>query len=117
VLIAIGAIVADTEAEARHLHASQRLRRLLRGTGESGPIPTPEEAERRLGDYGVEGLDEASEWPRMFVGDVEQVKTQIEAMSGALGVDDVMAVTVVHSHAARRHSYELLAQAFGLEGA
>ncbi len=115
VLISIGAIVADTEAEARRLGASQRLRRLLRGTGESGPIPTPEEAEARLGDYGVEGLEEESEWPRMFVGDVEQVKTQIEAMTGALGVDEVMAVTVVHSHEARRHSYELLAQAFGLE--
>lgn len=115
-LLAIGAIVADTVEEAELLHSSQRLRRLLRETGESGPIPTPEEATRRLAELDAPPVTERSEWPRMLVGDVARVKAQIDAMAEALDIDEFMVVTVVHSHEARRRSYELLANAYGLTG-
>ncbi len=36
-------------------------------------------------------------------------------MADALGLDELMLVTVVHGHEARRRSYALLADAFGLE--
>jgi luciferase family oxidoreductase group 1 len=114
VLAAVGAVVADTAAEAERLHASQRLRRILRDLGESGPVPTPEDALARLQELGAEGIEERSEWPRTLVGDAAQVKARLEAMSEALGIDEFMLVTVVHSHEARRRSYELLADAFGL---
>jgi hypothetical protein len=35
-------------------------------------------------------------------------------MAEALGLDELMIVTIVHEHAARMRSYELLAEAFGL---
>jgi hypothetical protein len=42
------------------------------------------------------------------------VKGQLDEMSTELGVDEFMLVTVVHSHQARKRSYELLAQAYEL---
>jgi hypothetical protein len=50
----------------------------------------------------------------MFVGDVAGVKAQMDEMASELDVDEFMLVTVVHSHEARRRSYELLAGAYGL---
>jgi alkanesulfonate monooxygenase SsuD/methylene tetrahydromethanopterin reductase-like flavin-dependent oxidoreductase (luciferase family) len=55
-----------------------------------------------------------SEWPRMLLGDAASMKEQLEEMAAALGVDEFMLVTVVHSHEARKRSYELLAKAFDL---
>jgi luciferase family oxidoreductase group 1 len=115
VLVAVGAIAAETETEA-HFHASsQRLRRMLRDRGEweNGPIPTPEDALARLGDAPILTTD-GGEWPRLFVGSTEQVHAGLDGMAKALDVDEMMLITVVHSHAARRRSYALLAEAFGL---
>jgi hypothetical protein len=50
----------------------------------------------------------------MILGDVRAVQGQLEDMSSGLGVEEFMLVTVVHSHEARKHSYELLAKAFDL---
>jgi luciferase family oxidoreductase group 1 len=114
VLIATGAVVAESAEEAEFLHSSQRLRRLLRDLGESGPVPAPEDATKRLVELGADVVSERSEWPRMLVGDVASVTAQIDEMAAELGVDEFMLVTVVHSHAARKRSYELLAQAYAL---
>ena len=114
VLIAVGAIVADTSEEAELLHSSQRLRRLLRDLGESGPVPTPEEASKRLAELDPPATRDRSEWPRMLVGDVAGVKAQLDEMASELGVDEFMLVTVVHSHEARKRSYALLSEAYGL---
>jgi luciferase family oxidoreductase group 1 len=116
VLIAVGAVVADTAEEAEFYHSSQRLRRLLRDLGESGPVPAPEEATRRLAELDPHLTADRNEWPRMLVGDVTTVKAQLDDMSKALDVDEFMLVTVVHSHEARKRSYELLAQAYDLGG-
>jgi luciferase family oxidoreductase group 1 len=119
VLVSVGAIAADTEEEAQYHYASQRLRRMLRDRGEwdNGPIPTPEEALERLAELG-EGppslMPDNGEWPRVFVGTTEQVHEGLSGMAEALGVDELMLITVVHSHEARRDSYRLLAEAFGL---
>jgi luciferase family oxidoreductase group 1 len=115
-LVAISAICADTVEEADFLASSQRLRRLLRDTGESGPIPPPEEATRRLAEMVQPLTTDRSEWPRMILGDPRGMREQLEEMSSALGVEEFMLVTVVHNHEARKRSYELLAQAFGLTG-
>jgi luciferase family oxidoreductase group 1 len=117
-LVCIGAIAADTEAEAQRLYASQRLRRLLRdrGSGESGPIPTPEEAIERLAAEGdPPGRADTAEWPRVVVGSIGQVHETLSHLASELKLDELMIITVVHSHEARKRSYELLAQAFGLE--
>jgi luciferase family oxidoreductase group 1 len=113
-ILSIGGICADTDAEAGRLYASLRLRRLLRQTGDRGPIPTPEEALARL-----EGVDETpfaddGEWPRYIVGTPERVHAQLASIAAELRVEELMVLTVVHDHHARLRSYRLLAEAFGL---
>ena len=51
---------------------------------------------------------------RQIVGDPAQVKAKIEALAEAHGASDISVVTITHDPVARRRSYELLAEAFGL---
>ena len=51
---------------------------------------------------------------RLFVGDKEAVLSRLESLIADTGADEVMVTTMLYDHMARRHSYELLAQAFGL---
>jgi luciferase family oxidoreductase group 1 len=113
-LIAAGAICAETEAEAERLAASQRLRRILRDRGEReyGPVPSPEEALARFGGLSIPAPHDDSEWPRIFVGSVEKVAEDLDGVARALNLEELMLITVVHDHAARKRSYELLAKAF-----
>jgi luciferase family oxidoreductase group 1 len=113
-ILALGVICADTEAEAQRLGASVRLRRLLLRQGDRGPIPTPEEALAKLATIRDPEPADAGEWPRVVVGAPEQVHARLTDMADALHVDEVMVVTVVHDHRARLRSHELLAEAFGL---
>ena len=41
----------------------------------------------------------------------------IQAVARDYGAEEVMVVTITHDHAARRRSYELIAEAFGLGSA
>ena len=118
VIVALGAIAADTEAEATRLAASTRalIRTILLG-GERKPVQTPEDAQRELAALGVDTdpftWDDAR-WPRYMVGSAVKVHDKMQEMARELAVDELMILTVVHGHEARRHSYELLAKSFGL---
>jgi len=113
-ILALGAICADTEAEAIRLLGSARLFRNRIRRGEVGPIPTPEEAIAELGPAREPGTAADAEWPRYIAGDPEQVRSQLVDMASVLHLDELMIVTIVHDHRARMRSYELLAQAFEL---
>ena len=45
----------------------------------------------------------------------ETVRAGIEELAAQYGAEEVIVVTITHDPVARRHSYELLADAFGLE--
>ncbi len=114
VIVALGAICAATEAEATRLSASTKV--LIRGIrlgGERRPVPPPDEAGRELEALG-EGADpftwDASRWPRYVVGSAAQVAGTLDAMARDLRVEELMILTVIHDHQARRRSYELLAR-------
>jgi len=53
---------------------------------------------------------------RTVVGAIDKVRAQIEQLADDYGAEEVIAVTITHDHAARRRSYELLAEAFELPG-
>ena len=117
-ILTLGVVCADTEAEAERLSASTKvLIRRIRLGGERRPVPTPEEAIKELENAG-EGADpltwDASEWPRYIVGAAGKVSATLRSMAHDLHVEELMILTVIHSHAARLHSYELLAESFGL---
>jgi alkanesulfonate monooxygenase SsuD/methylene tetrahydromethanopterin reductase-like flavin-dependent oxidoreductase (luciferase family) len=52
---------------------------------------------------------------RGVVGSPEKVRAGLEEVASAYGADEVIVVTITYDHAMRRRSYELLAEAFGLE--
>jgi luciferase family oxidoreductase group 1 len=113
-IVAAGAICADTEKSARVLYASVRLfiRRIRQGIRTQ--IPSPEEALAELGPASSSERSETGEWPRIFVGTPENVRDQLIDMASVLHVEEIMVITVVHSHDARMRSYRLLAEAFDL---
>ena len=67
---------------------------------------------RFLTRYSAQWFPEGGEWPRYVVGTPARVRGQLSEMSEALGVDEIMVVTIVYEHAARVRSYELLSEAF-----
>jgi luciferase family oxidoreductase group 1 len=113
-IVAVGAICAETDAEAWRHYSSLRLWARRIREGGRGPIPTPEEAIAELGDSRTPARPETGEWPRVLVGEAARVREDMINMASALGVDEVMVVTVVHDHRARLRSYELLAREFEL---
>ena len=110
----MGVICADSSEEAEHLALSVRLLTRRIRQGDRRPVPAPEEALRELGAAARYPFEEVGEWPRYFVGTPEKVRSGMEQMAAALGVDEMVCVTIVHDHAARLRSYELLADVFEL---
>ena len=49
-----------------------------------------------------------------MVGGIEKVTARLQALIEATRADELMITTMVYDHAARKHSYELLAKAFAL---
>jgi alkanesulfonate monooxygenase SsuD/methylene tetrahydromethanopterin reductase-like flavin-dependent oxidoreductase (luciferase family) len=90
--------------------ASPRLLSRRIRSGDRRPVPRPEDALRELHSQGPLLMEEG-EWPRYFYGTPQRVQEQLSAFAGALDLDEVIAVTIVHDHAARLRSYELLAGA------
>lgn len=112
--IGVSVLVADDAEEAERLASSIRLwRSRLMTQGEGGPIPTVEEAlAHPVGSTERDLL--RRQQSRLVCGTPAEVRTRIEELAEAYGADEVLAVTICHSHAARRRSYELLAGAFDL---
>ncbi len=113
-MVALGAICAPTDEEAEHLSASVRLMGRRLRQGDLRPVPTVEEAERELGAPGGAPPEEPSEWPRHVCGSPATVRDRLERIAQALGLEELMIVTIVHDHRNRLRSYELLARAFNL---
>jgi len=115
VMVAVSAISADENAEAERLASSMRMAITLLRAGSSIAIPTVETALEFLGRHpSPQSLPMGR---RAIVGDAQTVKRGLEAVAREYGADEVMVVTITHDHDARRHSYELIADAFDLEAA
>ncbi|REE95676.1 LLM class flavin-dependent oxidoreductase [Thermomonospora umbrina] len=107
-MLAVSVTAADTDERARELAAPQALAFLRLRQGRPGTLPTPEEAaaypytpmEREMIDARI-----ASQ----VVGGPESVRAQMDELLEATLADEVMATTMVHDHADRLRSYELLA--------
>jgi luciferase family oxidoreductase group 1 len=106
-MLAVSVICATTDEEAEALSSSVRLRFLRMEHGERGPIPSVDDA--RAYPYtatDVQRLDAARD--RHQVGSPTSVKKRLEELAEETGATEIMALTIVHDHAARRRSYELL---------
>lgn len=113
VILAVSALVARTDVEARLLSRSQEVSWALFHSGELRRLLPPEEAAAWPLTPSQQAII-ARQSKLWIVGDAPTVKAQIAAQAEAAGADEVMVTTTVWSHAARLRSYELLAEAFAL---
>jgi alkanesulfonate monooxygenase SsuD/methylene tetrahydromethanopterin reductase-like flavin-dependent oxidoreductase (luciferase family) len=84
--------------------------------GQLVPVPPVETAVAFLEREGIP-LDKAGQGRRTILGTPQRVRAEIEQVARDYGADEAIVVTITHDHAARRRSYELIAEAFGLDPA
>jgi luciferase family oxidoreductase group 1 len=116
VAVALWVVCAETDAEARRLVSSFEMMMTLMYRGQLIPVPSPETAQAFLaaeGGANVRGLPLAQA-RRVIAGTPDTVKPEIERVAAEYCAGEVFAVNILYDHAARRRSYELLAQAFGI---
>jgi alkanesulfonate monooxygenase SsuD/methylene tetrahydromethanopterin reductase-like flavin-dependent oxidoreductase (luciferase family) len=112
----VGVVAADTDAEARRLFTSllQQFVALQRGrpillqppVDDMSELWTPQE------QFGVEYTLRLA-----IVGGPDTVKTKLERFVEQTQVDEVIVTANIYDHVARLRSYEILAEAAGLERA
>jgi luciferase family oxidoreductase group 1 len=114
-ILAVSVICAETEERAQHLAWTLELSLVRLRTGRLGPLPTPEEA--MAYSYTPQERAAIREYRDLhIVGSPATVRARIEALLEEVQVEEVMVSSMIHSQEARLHSYELVAEAFGLEG-
>jgi luciferase family oxidoreductase group 1 len=115
VIVATWILCAETQEEADRLASSSKMAMTLLRRGRLIPVPPPDQALRFLASEGraMGGGGTASR--RTIVGTPDRVRAEVEELAAQYGAREVLAVTITHDHAVRRRSYELLAEAFGLE--
>ncbi len=108
--VAVWALAADTHEEAERLASSSRMAMHKLRRGELIPVPPVEEAVAWLEAQGV-----GRSGRRMVLGTPGEVRAGLERLAADYGAEEVIVVTITHAHEARRRSYELIAEAVGLE--
>jgi luciferase family oxidoreductase group 1 len=111
--ICVWALAADTEAEARRLLMTREYWRTGFEKGLRLPLESPEkaaayaytDAERTM----IEKLRAAA-----LVGTAAQVAEKLHALAHRLELEEIVINTWTFDPQARRHSYSVLAEAFGL---
>jgi luciferase family oxidoreductase group 1 len=112
--VAAWVLCADSEEEARRLAASSRMAMMLLRRNQLIAVPPPEKALEFLVREG-KSVEGAIPGRRAIIGPPEKVRFAVQELAEQYGAEEVIAVTITHDHQARRRSYELLAEAMGLE--
>ena len=114
--IGVQVLCADTEDDARRIAASRNLGRLRSVTGRARGIPSPETAAAYK--YLANEWQFIQQYQRNCVdGAPEQVKAGLEKVAHDYATPDLSIVTICYHYADRQRSYELVAQACGLQPA
>ena len=112
--VGVQVLCAETEEEAIRIASSRNLGRLRSVTSRARGIPHPDEA--------VSYKYLANEWQFILQymhncvdGTPEQVKAGLQKVAEDYQTDDLSVVTICYHYEDRVRSYELVAEAFGLE--
>ena len=110
-MVGINVVAADTDEQAAWLFTSIQQRFLGMQRGQRGPLPRP------IDPAVMETLwnpREKAGVQRMLtcaaVGGPAALRQQLAAIVEQTGADELIAAGAIHDHAARLHSYELLAE-------
>jgi luciferase family oxidoreductase group 1 len=115
-ILAVALLCADTDAQAERLASTIDLNFVRRSKGEYLPLASPEEAT----NYPYTPIDRERirvNRARVFVGSKNTVYARLMPLVEQTKADEVMVTTMIYDHAARCHSYELLAEVFELKAA
>jgi luciferase family oxidoreductase group 1 len=113
-ILATHVVAADTEADAERLASTIDLNYVRRSKGEYAPLASPEEAQA----YPYTPVDRkriADNRERVSVGTAAMVKDRLLQLAAETQADEVMITSMIYDHEARKSSYTLMAQAFGLK--
>lgn len=108
-ILAVAAVVAETDKEAERLAATYDLHWLRRARGEMKPLPSPEEALAHPWTV-EERAYVARRRQRLYVGAPDRVAARLREVAGATRADEIMVTSSIFDPAARLRSYELLMQ-------
>jgi luciferase family oxidoreductase group 1 len=108
-MMGIGAFVAETDAEARHLFTSVQQSFVNLRLGKPARLPPPVEMNDELA-ANLERTGASRALSYAAVGSPATVKRRLQEFVAALQPDEIMATAMIYDHAARLRSFELLAE-------
>jgi luciferase family oxidoreductase group 1 len=112
--VCVWALAADSDEEARRLLRTREHWRVGFERGERKQLVTPEFSAGYPYDASERATIDALR-RKAIAGTPDTVASQLRAIAERLSLDELVVVTWTHDPAPRHRSYELLAQAFGLE--
>ncbi|MDA0676949.1 MAG: LLM class flavin-dependent oxidoreductase [Chloroflexi bacterium] len=114
VTVGVSAVCADTTEEAQRFGMARHLMRLRRDQGAPlAGVPTLDELDQLQLSEVEQGLISMNR-QRAIEGDPATVKEKLERLAAAYETDELIVLTITPTYESREHSYELLAEAFGL---
>jgi len=111
--ICVWALAAESRAEAQRLLMTREYWRIGFEKGLRNALVSPAQAETYPYNAEERARIEALR-AKAFVGTAAEVAARLVALAGQLGLEEIVINTWTHDPLARRRSYELLAQPFGL---
>jgi luciferase family oxidoreductase group 1 len=109
VMLGVNIFAADTDAEAHRLYSSQQQAFVNLRRGRPGKLPPPvDNFEAILDRYARAMLADALSCS--IVGSAETVRRGLDGFVSATGADELMVTAQIFDHAARKRSFEILAQ-------
>ncbi|MDY0406440.1 LLM class flavin-dependent oxidoreductase [Virgibacillus sp. 179-BFC.A HS] len=109
VLLTVSAICAETAAKAEEIATSSLIWKLQTANGGGEYVPSIEEAKSYvLEEKDKEKLEKMKRG--MIIGEPNHVVRKLEQLQEQYHADEIMILTITHSHADKIHSYKLIAE-------
>jgi luciferase family oxidoreductase group 1 len=109
VMLGVNIFAADTDAEARRLFSSLQQAFLNLRRGRPGKLPPPvDDFDAGIDRYGRAMLADALACS--IVGGPATIRDGLRSFISSTGADELMVTAQIFDHAARRHSFEILAE-------
>lgn len=112
-MVGLNVVAADTDEEAIFQQSSRQQGFLNLRRGNPGPLPPPVAGFEETLSPGDRALL-AHSLSCSLVGSPTSIKRGLAAFIDQTGADELIVTTHIHNHAARRRSYEILAEVAGL---
>jgi luciferase family oxidoreductase group 1 len=114
-MLGVNVVAADTDAEARFLASSGRQAFASLRQGHAIELPPPSKTWER--EAAIEAIGDAPVARVSFVGAPNTVAEEMHAFARQTAADELIVVSHIYDHAARLHSYELVAGVVNAETA